>query len=84
MNTFDNTAAAPGRAGMLCTADILSSAGKEYDLIRISPDGELSVIDTSGFDAGGHHVDSYLRRRDAVPVRLTTGMRGKSSFTTTK
>ena len=49
--TFDNAAAAPD-GGYVCTAEILSSAGKEYDLIRISPDGELSVIDTSGFDAG--------------------------------
>lgn len=49
---FQNTAAAPD-GGYVCTAERRSSAnGEEYDLIRISPDGELSVIDTSGFDAG--------------------------------
>ena len=49
---FQNTAAAPD-GGYVCTAKAWSSAnGEKYDLIRISPDGELSVIDTSGFDAG--------------------------------
>ena len=50
--TFDNAAAAPD-GGYVCTAKAWSSAnGEKYDRIRISPDGELSVIDTSGFDAG--------------------------------
>ena len=49
---FQNTAAAPD-GGYVCTAKAWSSAnGEKYDLIRISPDGELSVIDTSGFNAG--------------------------------
>ena len=49
---FQNTAAAPD-GGYVGTAKAWSSAnGEKYDLIRISPDGELSVIDTSGFNAG--------------------------------